>query len=159
METLTPPTPSELEVRFKPDSGKAVIEGKTVVPFQSLVTLILQRKVFPLFKQWGKEPVIVGSDLLTQLASAPQDSQENRGNLVLVSIGVGVIAGVGLSAAILALLLLGDITPGLQEYAIVLGSIAAFILLAWGLLQARRRKRSEKITEAMEAVTHFLSSK
>ena len=68
----------ELEVQFRPDTGKAVVEGKTVVPFQALVTLILQRKVQLLFKQWGKEPVIVASELLTSLASVGPKRQLMR---------------------------------------------------------------------------------
>ena len=55
----TTPDNGELEVRFKPESGKAVIEGKTVVPFQAFVALILQRKVPNLLKTWGKVPIIV----------------------------------------------------------------------------------------------------
>src|SRR3990167_9608247 len=111
----------ETEVQFKPELGKAVIEGKTTVPFQSLVTLILQRKVLTLFKQWGKEPVIIGSELLTGLASAPQDSQENRSHLVHVSLGVGVLLGVALFSLVLVALQLAQITLGQRELLMIAG--------------------------------------
>ncbi|HCI03610.1 TPA: hypothetical protein DE059_01655, partial [Candidatus Peribacteria bacterium] len=71
--TFKSPTP-DLEVKVKEEKMKAIIEGRTAVPFKTFVGLVLQRKVFPLFKKWGDEPVIINSELLTTLASAAQDS-------------------------------------------------------------------------------------
>jgi len=147
---------SELEVQFKPESGKAIIEGKTVVPFQALVTLILQRKVLKLFKDWGKEPIIVNSELLTHLASAPQDSQENRGNLILVTLGMGFIGGVALFALLQLALLFLDISFGKREFAILGGGIIALAALTAVLMKARRMPRGEKLTETIENVASFL---
>lgn len=156
MTTLT--SPKELEVHFRADAGKAVIEGKTTVPFQSFVTLILQRKVFSLFKDWGKEPVILGSELLTSLASAPQDSTENRTRLVLVSLGVGILTGTALFALLLAGLLWLDVSLGVQEFLLIGGGIlgAALIIVLIMRLQKMRRS-SEKILEAVESLSSFLS--
>lgn len=146
----------EVEVQMRPETGKAVIEGKTAVPFHSFTTLILQRKVQQLAKQWGREPIIVSSELLTQLASAPQDSVENRSQLVTVSLGVGVIGGVFLSALLLTGLQFADIIPGVREYAIVAGGIAGLALLVWALMKVRRIKRGERLVETMESVSAFL---
>ena len=147
---------SELEVQFKPESGKAVIEGKTVVPFQAFVTLILQRKVLKLFKDWGKEPIIVNSELLTHLASAPQDSQENRGNLILVTLGMGFIGGVACFALLQLALIFLDITFGKREFAILGGGILALAALTAVLMKARRMPLGEKLTETIENVASFL---
>ena len=100
------PTVPDLEVEVKTESSKAVITGKTSVPFRTFVGLVLQRKVLQLFKDWGEEPVILSSSLLTNLASAPQDSQENKAHLVTVTLGVGVLLGIFFLAALQAGLLL-----------------------------------------------------
>jgi len=148
---------SELEVQFKPDSGKAVIEGKTVIPFQAFVTLILQRKVLGLFKQWGKEPIIVGSELLTGLASAGQDNKENRANLILVSIGVGAVVGIAIFAIIQLILLFWKITLGVRELTIIGGGIIVLGLLLALLTKLQKIPRGEKITDAIEDLSSFLS--
>lgn len=159
MHTAPPPAPSELEVTLKHDANKAVIEGKTVVPFQSFVTLVLQRKVLQLFKQWSKEPVIINSELLTHLASAPQDSQENRSNMVMISLGAGVMAGVAGFAALQAVLLLLQLPLRMQELLIITGSIVALGLIAVLTMRMQRLPRGEKIVETMEDLSNFLSSK
>lgn len=147
---------SELEVHFKPETGKAVIEGKTTVPFQSFVALILQRKVQSLFKTWGKRPIIVESELLTSLASAPQDSQENRSNLVLVSIVTGILIGIaGLSIVQLALLPV-EIVLGYRELGIIAGSILLLIILMVAAGKMQRKQKSEKLLETMEKMAGML---
>ena len=151
------PHKEELEVHFKADSGKAVIEGKTTVPFQAFVTLVLQRKVFSLFKEWGKQPVIVNSELLTSLASAPQDSVENRSNLILVSLGVGILTGIALFALVQAGLLTINIILGYTELLVIGGGLVAIAALSAMLVRIQRMKRSEKIVEAVESLSSFLS--
>lgn len=150
---------SELEVHFKPDSGKAVIEGKTVVPFQSFVALILQRKVTSLFKTWGKHPVIIESELLTSLASAGQESQENRSNIILVSIVAGILLGVAGFAAVQAGLLFGNIRLELNEFGIIVGAIVLLIALLYLMMKTQKRPRGEKLVEAIESVSSLLSKK
>ena len=146
----------ELEVSFKPETGKAVIEGKTVVPFQAFVQLVLQRKVQTLFKDHGKQPVIVGSEMLTRLASAPQDSQENRGQLVLVSIGLGAIGGIAVFSAIQLVLLVAEFPLTWKEHAIIVGCIAGMAALGAILMRIQRMPKSDKLTDTVENVARFL---
>ena len=146
----------ELEVSFKPETGKAVIEGKTAVPFQSFVTLILQRKVQALFKDHGKHPVVVSSELLTRLASAPQDSRENTGHLGLVSLGLGAIGGVAALSAVQLALIFADMPLTWKEHAIILGCIAGLALLGGLLMYVQRMPKSDKLTDSVENIARFL---
>lgn len=152
-------TSSELEVHFKPETGKAVIEGKTAVPFQNFVTLVLQKKVLPLCKTWGKDPVVVSSELLTSLASAPQDSTENRNGLVLVSFVGGALVGVLVFAFVQLALLFVDMPFTWKELSIVAGSILGVVLLLLFMVKMQSMPRGEKFLETMEHVSSFLSSK
>ncbi len=147
---------NELEVSFKPETGKAVIEGKTAVPFQAFVQLILQRKVQILFKDSAKEPVIVGSELLTKLASAPQDSHENRGHLVLVSLGLGAVGGVAVFSAVQLMLLIAEFPLTWKEHAIIVGSIVGIAALGALLMYVQRMPKSDKLTDTVENVARFL---
>jgi hypothetical protein len=155
----SPSENSELEVHFKPESGKAVIEGKTVVPFQAFVALILQRKVTNLFKTWGKTPVIVDSELLTGLASAPQDSQENRANLVFVTLMTGILAGVTGFAVIQLLLLFVQFPLGYKELGTIVGSVAFLLLLFMSMTQSRKKPKGEKLVEVMEKAAGLMGKK
>lgn len=146
----------ELEVSFKPETGKAVIEGKTAVPFQSFVTLILQRKVQTLFKDHGKNSVVVSSDLLMRLASSPQDSHENRGHLVLVSLGLGAVGGVAVFSAVQLVLLLSDFPLTWKEHAIIVGCIAGVALLGALLMYIQKMPKSDKLTDSVENIARFL---
>lgn len=147
---------SELEVNFRPETGKAVIEGKTVVPLQAFVTLILQRKVLNMLKTWGKHPVVVDSELLTSLASAPQDSKENRSNMILVSLGLGIFGGIGLYSAVQAGLYFLDIILGLKEHLIVAGTIISLGLVGLLMMKAQKMPRGEKLVETIEEMSSFL---
>lgn len=138
-------------------NSKAVIEGKTSVPFKTFVTLVLQRKVQTLFKTSQDEPVIIGSALLTQLASAPDDRQEDRSKLVLVVLGVGVLAGVALSAIVLLVLSLFKILPSQTELGITAGVIIAVGLLVWALLNVQKKAgMRQKFYESMEKMTDLV---
>lgn len=150
---------SELEVHFKPESGKAVIEGKTTVPFQAFVALILQRKVTGLFKAWGKQPVIMDSELLTSLASAPQESAENRANLILVSMLTGILIGVVGFAAVQAVLLFVEVPLSLNDLGIIIGSVVVVVFLLGIMMKSRQKPKSEKLVETMEHVAGFLGKK
>lgn len=150
---------SELEVHFKPESGKAVIEGKTAVPFQAFVGLILQRKVTNLLKNWGKHHVIVESELLTSLASAPQESQENKANLILVSLIGGALAGITGFAGVQLVLLLVEITLGYRELGIIVGSVALLVGFLYMVMKSRTKSKNDKLVETMEQVSAFLSKK
>ncbi|HVW66987.1 MAG TPA: hypothetical protein VHA78_04650 [Candidatus Peribacteraceae bacterium] len=147
---------NELEVKFKPETGKAVIEGKTVVPFQAFVTLVLQKKVLSLTKTWGKHPVIVDSELLTSMASAPQDNQENKSNMILVSMILGIIFGVAGFSVIQIALLLVKIPLGIKELSIIVGSILAVILVGALVMNMQRKPKGEKLVETIEGISSFL---
>ncbi len=150
---------ADLEVQFKPDQGKAIIEGKTAVPFQSFVTLILQKKVLPLCKQWGREPIVISSELLTTLASAPQDSQENRSHPIMVAIGIGLLLGIGGFAVTEVILETSQIFLTRKDLLMVAGSIFAVLLLGFMLMRVQRVKRGERIVESVEKISNFLSGK
>lgn len=147
----------DLEVNLKEERHKAIIEGKTSIPFKTFVGLVLQRKVLTLFKKWSDEPVIISSELLTGLASAPQDSQENRNRLVLVTLGVGVLFGVFAMAIALILLNTFGITLGRKELLLIAGGLVGVAFLAVILSRVQRTNRSQKITDTMEKVTNLLS--
>lgn len=155
----TPPSNGELEVHFKQDTGKAVIEGKTVVPFQAFVALVLQRKVTVLLKAWGKHPVIIDSELLTSLASAPQDSQENRANLILVTLVTGALVGITGFAAVQLLLLFVNIILGYRELGVIVGSVAVLVGMLMLAMKSQQKPKNEKLVETMERVSSLLSAK
>lgn len=149
---------NEIELDIPQGTSKAIIEGKTPVPFKTFVSLILQRKVQSVFKKNQDDMVIVSSELLTALASAPDDRQEDRGKLVLVTFSVGILAGVFLAVASILGLLLLKIAPTMQDLGIVLGVIAGVVIL--GSLLQRSEKKSvfkEKLFEAMEKTTELIS--
>ena len=147
----------DLEVKLKTELSKAIIEGKTSVPFKTFVALVLQRKVLPLFKKWGDEPIVVNSELLTSIASASQDSQENRAQLVLVTLGVGVLVGV-FAFAIFQIILGGiGITLGIRELLLITAMLLGIALLASILSRVQRKNRAQKIADTMEKVANLLS--
>ncbi len=147
---------SEVEVDLS-DGGRAIVEGKTSVPFRTFVSLILQRKVQSVFKKSQDDPVIVSSELLTALASAPDDKQEDRGKLVLVTLGVGVLVGVFLSTVALMLLMSANIVPTFTDYGIVVGIMVCLALLVGILQRMQLGSTKQKIYEGMEKVTDLLS--
>lgn len=157
MNSGTMPAMDEVEVDITNSGGKAIIEGKTSVPFKTFVSLILQRRVQGLFKRTD-DIVIVGSDLLTALASAPQDKQEDRGKLVLVTFFVGILGGVFLTVATFLILMTLQIQPSMQDLGIVLGVIVGVAILAV-LLQKGQKKSGfkDKLMETMEKVTDTVS--
>ena len=147
---------SEVEVDLS-NGSKAVVEGKTSVPFRTFVSLILQRKVQTLFKKCQDEPVIVGSELLTQLASAPDDKQEDRGKLVLVTLGVGMLVGIFLSALLLMVLMGLNIAPRLGDYGILIGIMLGLAVLVSVLQRMQIGSTKQKVYESMEKVTDLFS--
>lgn len=149
---------NEVEVEITNNGSKAIIEGKTSVPFKTFVSLILQRKVQLLFKSNQDDPVIVNSTLLTALASAPSDKQEDRSKLVLVTFAVGILAGVFLSVGVFLALMLLRITVEMKDLGIVLGVIIGVAML--GVLLQKSQKKSaftEKLFETMEKTTDLIS--
>ena len=150
------PTP-DLEVKLKEEKMRTIIEGRTTVPFKTFVGLVIQRKVFPLFKKWGDEPVIINSELLTCLASAPQDSQENRSKLILVTLGVGALVGVFFFSVGQVILIAAGITLGMRDLLLIAGGLVGLTVIVNILDKIRRRGKGENIAEKMEKVASLLS--
>jgi hypothetical protein len=146
-----------MDAKLKTDHGKAIVEGKTAVPFKTFVELVLQRKVLNLFKKWGKEPVIINSELLTDLASAAQDSQENKEQLVTVTLGVGVLAGVFVMAVVQIALAPWGIILKQRELLIVAGVILGLAVLTFALSRMKKKGKSQKLTDTMEKITNIVS--
>ena len=147
----------EVEITDGP-GGKAIIEGKTSVPFKTFVSLILQRKVQAIFKKCQDEPVIVSSELLTALASAPNDRQEDKAKLVLVTMGAGVLVGVALTIATFVVFMLFDIHPEMKELLISLGSLIFVGVVVMVLMSSQKKAGfKEKLYESMEKVTDLIA--
>lgn len=146
-----------MDAKLKTNHGKAIVEGKTAVPFKTFVGLVLQRKVMGLFKKWSKEPVIVDSELLTDLAAAPQDSQENKEQLVRVTLGIGVLVGVFALAVVQLALTPLDIYLRERELLIVAGVIFGLAALMFVLNKTKKKGRGQKLTDAMEKITGIVS--
>lgn len=146
----------EIEVDISHGDRKAVIEGKTAVSFKRFVQLILQRKVTGLFKDWGDKPVIVDSELLTGLASAPQDSAEKTGQTVLVALGVGILAGVFFFSVLQLSLITMRYPFGAKELVIIIGSLASLMVITVLLMNMKRTNRSEKVVEQIEKIASFI---
>lgn len=149
----------DTEVTLRSDGTKAVIEGKTVVPFKTFVMLVLQRKVTALFKDWGSSPVVVDAELLTGLAGAAQDSQENRVNLVLVTLGIGIIGGVFSFAIVQMALLSLQVIFGMRELAMLTGGLVAVAIVGWMMSKVQVRGGGQKVLDTMEKAAALLSKK
>jgi hypothetical protein len=149
---------TDIEVDINAGPNKAFIEGKTAIPFKAFVTLILQRKVQHLFKTNQNDPVIVGSELLTSLAAAPDDRRENRGKLVLVTMFIGILCGVFFSSAILLILSLFRFQPDRMDLGIVTAVIfLTAILFIFAIKSQKKVGFTEKLQETMEKATDLLA--
>lgn len=146
-----------MDAKLKTDQGRAIVEGKTAVPFKTFVGLVLQRKVLNLFKDWGKEPVIIDSELLTDLASAPQDSQENREQLVTVTLGVGIMIGVFVMSVAQIALTPWNIFLSQQHLLMVAGTLFGIGVLVWMLSKSKKKGNSQKMADTMEKITNIVS--
>lgn len=147
----------DLEVDLHIEGSKAIIEGKTSVPFKTFVNLILKRKVTNLVKDSGDEPIIVSSKMLTDLASAPDDSTENRTQLVMVTLSVGVLCGVFLCAVLMAALLSFGINLDRFDFAIIAVVLLGLAGLLAAMAKGKKKDRSQKIADTMERITAIVS--
>lgn len=145
-----------VEVEITSAPGKAVIEGKTSVPFRTFVGLILQRKVQTLFKRWQDEPVIVTSGLLTSLASAPDDRQEDRGKLVLVTFGAGLVGGVFFTIVAFLGMALFDIRPENKDLFLIAASFLIIAVVIAILIRTQRSAGKQRLYDSMEKVKDLI---
>ncbi len=151
---------SDYEVSIRAEHSKAVIEGKTAVPFKTLVTLILERRVLGLFKNWSNEPVIINTTLLTDIASTEQDINAGKSHYVLVTLGSGIVVGIFLAAFSQLLLSFFSITFGKKELFFVSGSLLVIGLLVFVLARTQQKtKQAEKVVETMDKISMLFSKK
>jgi uncharacterized membrane protein len=147
----------DMEVDLKHEGSKAVIAGKTSVPFTTFVKLVLERKLGNVLKNSGSEPIIMSSELLTELASAPQDSRENQTKFTLVTLGSGVLLGVFIFSLAQIVLPIININLVPKDYIVIAGVLVGLVVLVVALDRTKRRKKADKITETMERLTSLLS--
>jgi len=146
-----------MEVDLKYEDSKAVIAGKTSVPFNTFVKLVLERKLGNVIKNSSDEPIILSSELLTSLASAPQDSRENQTKFTLVTLGSGVLLGVFFFSLMQIVLPMLGVSLVTKDYMVMTGGLVGLVVLVLALDRLKRRKKADKITETMERLTSLLS--
>ena len=146
----------DVEVDLTHENGKAVIEGKTAVPFKTFVGLILQRKITAFFKDNKDEPVIISSDLLTKLASAPDDKQEDRAKLVVLALGIGMLMGVFVETAILLLLASLNIHPTITQLFIILGVLVGLVMLGLIIEKIQATNVKQQVYDRVEQINNML---
>lgn len=145
-----------MDAKLKTDQGRAIVEGKTAVPFKTFVGLVLQRKVMGLFKDWGKEPVIIDSELLTDLASAAQDTRENTDQLIMVTLGTGVLVGVFLLAVIQIAVAPFGIGLSPTHLLAIAGTIFGMGVVVWLLSKVKKKSKGHKLTDTMEKIATMI---
>jgi Flp pilus assembly protein TadB len=149
----------ELEVDIQNESIKAIIKGKTGVPFKTLVKLILQRKVTVLFEKWGKDAIVINSELLTDLASAPQDNADNREHMIYVTLGVGMFVGILAFVALQLVLMLAGVRLYIENLVYILLTMVGVVIIGWLTIQARRKQKSTKLYDTLESIANVVPKK
>jgi len=148
----------DVKVTLKPVQGEqAVIEGKTTVPFHAFVKLILQRKIQGLVKDAQDEPVILSSDLLTKIASAPNESLEDRSKVLLTACVIGFCGGFFAAAFAIVVLGMMGVEIGQKELMVALTVLLVVALAVYGALQVHTRKVREKFVEKIERIADMFS--
>lgn len=149
---------SDVKVNLKtPQGEQAIIEGKTSVPFGAFTKLILKKKIQGLLKEWQEEPVIITSDLLTKIASAPGDTTEDRSKVILTALVIGLVGGIFLSAAAIVTLGAMGVAIGTKELLVALGVLLVVAVAVFGATQVHARKVKEKFIERIEHVADVFS--
>lgn len=148
----------DVKVPLKDKGGdQAVIEGKTAVPFGTFVKLILKRKVQTLFKEWQQEPVILSSELLTKIASAPEDTHEDRSKIILTALVIGLCFGLFVTGAVIILFGLVGIEIGQREILTALGVLLFLACAVYGSMQVHAGKVKKGLVEKVEQVADVFS--
>ena len=163
------PLPAEIQDRLKrgnvqlplkereSDSEFAVVQGKTSIPFSTFVQLILKKKVMGLLKEWGEEPIVFSSLLLTKIANAPQDKAEDKNKLVLTALTLGLCSGICFSAVALLLLQALTVTVGTRELVVLLGAFLVIGIAVIGASRLHAGKHINKLSEQIEQIADSLS--
>jgi hypothetical protein len=103
--------------------------------------------------------VVIDAELLTSLAGAAQDSQENRVHIVVVTLGIGMIGGVFALAVMELLLLQVNIGLGTKELAILAGGLIAVAAVGWMMSKVQLRGGGQRVFDSMEKAAALLSKK
>lgn len=146
----------DYDVEISAGDKRVIVEGKTTVPFKTFVGLVLQRKVTGLFQDHGNKSVILDSELLTKLASAPQDNPDNHAHVVMVTLGVGILIGVFALALLQGILIFFEQPITQTGFFAIAGGLFVLATLVQVATLAKRRNRADKILEAMERVAMTL---
>lgn len=152
-------TSDDLEIDISSEHEKAFIKGKTGVPFKTLVKLILQRKVTNLFEKWGDNPIVINSELLTDLASAPQDNAESSQHLILVTFGCGIFTGLFTMVALQLILSIGNIYLDAVKLVYIVACMIGVVALGWTIMRIKQRNKSDKFMEVMEKIAAVVPKK
>ncbi|HLD63705.1 MAG TPA: hypothetical protein VI913_02300 [Candidatus Peribacteraceae bacterium] len=147
---------TDYEVEIPTGDRKVIVEGKTNVPFKTFVGLVLQRKVTGLFQDHGNKSVIIDSEVLTKLASAPQDNQDNHAHVVLVTLVVGMLIGVFALSLVQGILIFFKQPITQTGFLALAGGLFVLAALVQLATMAKRRNRADKILEVMERVAWTL---
>lgn len=148
----------DVTVTLKPPQGdRAVIEGKTSISFGAFVRLILQKKVQGILKDWQGEPVIISSDLLTKIASAPGDTAEDKSKVILTALVIGICGGFFIAASGIVILGMMGITIGQKELLVALTVLLVVAAAVFGALQIHTRKIRDQFIEKIERVSDIFS--
>lgn len=149
---------SDVKVNLRPQQSElAVIEGKTTVPFNAFVKLILQKKIQGLVKDAQDEPVILSSDLLTKIASAPGESLEDRSKVLLTACVIGFCGGFFVAAFAIVFLGMMGVEIGQKELIVALTVLLVVALAVYGALQIHTRKIKELFIEKIERIAEMFS--
>ncbi len=162
------PLPLEMRERMKktgdvklniktPSGEQAIIEGKTAVPFATFMKLMLQKKLQPLVKDWQSEPVIISSDLLTKIASAPAESLEDRSKVLLTACVIGFCGGFFVAAFAIVVLGMMGVEIGQKELLVALTVLLVIALVVYSALQVHTRKIKEQFIEKIERIADMFS--
>jgi hypothetical protein len=144
----------DVKVSMKEREEHAVIEGKTAVPFGSFMKLVQSRKVQPLMKRWQNEPVVISSDLLTHIASAGSESQEDRSKIILTAIVLGLAFGIFLATMGLFLLNLFGMSLGQRELITGLGILLILGVAVYSAMRVQGSGFRQDLIEKIEKIAN-----
>lgn len=148
----------DVQVSVKASQGeRAVIEGKTNIPFASFVKLVLKRKVQTLFRDFEEEPIILSSTLLTHLASTPEESREDRSALILTALVIGLCLGMFLMATAIVVLETVGFPIGRRELLAGLGVLLAVGLAVFAAMKIQTHRMKQELVTKVEEVARLFS--
>ena len=147
----------QLPLREPDEEESAIVEGKTSIPFSTFVQLVLKKKVMSLFKEWGDDPIIFSSVLLTKIANCPQDTTEDKNKIILTAMTLGLCLGVAFTMlGILVLWTLG-VDIGQKELLVATAALLVVGSAVFASMRIHTSKHIQKLTEHVENVSEMFS--